>query len=42
VSRARSAGWALAGRLRPRVAGARADQTDEQFLEQLFVSKAGR
>ena len=32
----------LAGRLRPRVAGARADQTDEQFLEQLFASKAGR
>jgi hypothetical protein len=32
----------LAGRLRPRVAGARADQTDEQFLEQLFVAKAGR
>jgi uncharacterized RDD family membrane protein YckC len=32
----------LAGRLRPRVAGARADQTDEQFLEQLFAAKAGR
>jgi len=32
----------LAGRLRPRVAGARADQTDAQFLEQLFAAKAGR
>jgi uncharacterized RDD family membrane protein YckC len=32
----------LAGRLRPRVAGARADQTDEQFLEQVFAAKAGR
>ena len=32
----------LAGRLRPRVAGARTDQTDEQFLEQLFAAKAGR
>jgi uncharacterized RDD family membrane protein YckC len=32
----------LAGRLRPRVAGARPDQTDEQFLEQLFAAKAGR
>ena len=32
----------LAGRLRPRVAGARADQTDEQFLEQLFAAKAAR
>jgi uncharacterized RDD family membrane protein YckC len=32
----------LAGHLRPRVAGARADQTDEQFLEQLFAAKAGR
>jgi uncharacterized RDD family membrane protein YckC len=32
----------LAGRLRPRVAGARGDQSDEQFLEQLFAAKAGR
>jgi uncharacterized RDD family membrane protein YckC len=32
----------LATRLRPRVAGIRGEQTDEQFLEQLFAAKAGR
>jgi hypothetical protein len=32
----------LAGMLRPRVAGARRGQSDEQFLEQFAVAKARR
>jgi uncharacterized RDD family membrane protein YckC len=32
----------LAGRLRPRVAGARAGLTDDQFLEQVVAAKANR
>jgi hypothetical protein len=32
----------LAGRLRPRVAGARAGLSDDQFLEQVAAAKANR